>query len=533
MNHRKTPLRVPIMAILAAFLAAFLFGGVSRADETSLQSAAEAQSSSGIVVEAQSSGVTTTVAGTSNEAQSSSGVAGEAQSSNTANTEQSSSSSSVATATTSDNEPTSCTPRNISPEEIQTDFKTSDGSVDITAYEAVEFAVNLTLAQNHCAGDSITISVPSELGTDADFAPIPMTTPEGIVIGYATYSADHTVSIKLTDAVEVPGRVNFHASAWWRVHMSSSLIPGETRELEWNVGGVVRRTTIQVGTCDGCSTIGAAPSKWGSVDGSQQRVTIVLPTATQDAQTFVITDVLTSPGQKFNCDQLLIGRVGVYSSAGPWGQPQYIRFMEANVVSCASDKAVLNVKLDKGEKARVELNINVSATDPGPWTDTASITSQDKSWEVSTRVVRRESGGNAGFDNTPTPAPTPEPTPTPEPSPVPTPEPSPSTTPEPSPSAPSPAPSPTPSAPTPSATPSVTPTPSPSTTPTRRPPLPTPVIERYKEPTPSATPTPAPQHKKLAVTGTSGDVVTSAVALVALGGFLIWARRRQTARSER
>lgn len=520
MNHRKTPLRVPIMAILAAILAAFLFGGVSRADEA--QSAAEAQSSSGIVAEAQSV-----------DAQSSGVVTAETQSSSTttvavADTEQSSSGSSVATATTTDNEPTSCTPRNISPEEIQTDFKTSDGSVGITAYEAVEFAVNLTLAQNHCAGDSITISVPSELGTDADFAPIPMTTPEGIVIGYATYSADHTVSIKLTDAVEVPGRVNFHASAWWRVHMSSSLIPGETRELEWNVGGVVRRTTIQVGTCDGCSTIGAAPSKWGSVDGSQQRVTIVLPTATQDAQTFVITDVLTSPGQKFVCSSLLNGRVGIYSSAGNWGQPQYIRFEEPDIVSCADDKATLNIQLNQGEKARVELNINVSATDPGPWTDTASITSQNKSWEVVAKVARKESGGNAGFDNTPTPAPTPEPTPTPEPSP--------STTPEPSPSAPSPAPSPsaTPSTPTPSTTPSVTPTPSPSTTPTRKPvPLPTPVIERYEEPTPSATPTPAPQHKKLAVTGTSGDVVTSAVALVALGGFLIWARRRQTARSER
>lgn len=506
------------MAILAALFAAFLFGGVSRADET--QSAAEAQSSSGIVAEAQSSGVATTVADTSNETQSSSGVAGEAQSSSTANTEQSSSGSSVATAATSDDKPASCNPSNISPEEIQENFVTSDGSPEVTAYESVQFSVALTLKQGHCAGDSITISVPSELGTDADFAPIPMTTPEGIVIGYATYNTDHTVSVKLTDAVEVPGRVNFHASAWWRVHMSSSLIPGETRELEWNVGGVVRRTTIQVGTCDGCSTVGAAPSKWGSVDGSQQRVTIVLPTATQDAQTFVITDVLTSPGQKFVCDQLLAGRIGVYTEASTWGQPQYIRFMEANVVSCASDKAVLNVKLDKGEKARFELNISVSSTDPGPWTDVVNITSQDKSWDVSARIIRRESGGNAGFDNTPTPAPTPKP--------------SPSTTPEPSPSAPSPAPSPsaTPT-PSPSTTPSATPSPSPSPTTSRPVPLPTPVIERYKEPTPSATPTPAPQHKKLAVTGTSGDVVTSAVALVTLGGFLIWARRRQMARSER
>lgn len=523
MNHRKTPLRVPIMAILAALFAAFLFGGVSRADET--QSAAEAQSSSGIVAEAQSSGVATTVADTSNETQSSSGVAGEAQSSSTANTEQSSSSSSVATAATSDDKPASCNPSNISPEEIQENFVTSDGSPEVTAYESVQFSVALTLKQGHCAGDNITISVPSELGTDADFAPIPMTTPEGIVIGYATYSADHTVSIKLTDAVEVPGRVNFHASAWWRVHMSSSLIPGETRELEWNVGGVVRRTTVQVGTCDGCSVIGKNPSKWGSVDKERQHVTIVLPTATQDNQQFVVADTLTSPGQKFVCSSLLNGRVGVYSSAGNWGQPQYTRYEDPDVVSCSNSKAVIKVQLNEGEKARFELNINVSSTDPGPWTDMASITSQDKSWEVSTKVARKESGGNAGFDNTPTPAPTPEPTPTPEPSP--------STTPEPSPSAPSPAPSPstTPSTPTPSTTPSATPTPSPTTS--RPVPLPTPVIERYEEPTPSTTPTPAPQHKKLAVTGTSGDVVTSAVALVALGGFLIWARRRQTAHSER
>lgn len=507
MNHRKTPLRVPIMAILAAFLAAFLFGGVSRADEA--QSAAQSTT-------AQSVGATTVPV--TDEAQSSSTTTAVAVTAD--NDAQSSSSSSVATAATSDDKPASCNPSNISPEEIQENFVTSDGSPEVTAYESVQFSVALTLKQGHCAGDSITISVPSELGTDADFAPIPMTTPEGIVIGYAAYNTDHTVSVKLTDAVEVPGRVNFHASAWWRVHMSSSLIPGETRELKWNVGGVVRRTTIQVGTCDGCSTIGAAPSKWGSVDDSQQRVTIVLPTATQDAQTFVITDVLTSPGQKFVCSSLLNGRVGIYSSAGNWGQPQYIRFEEPDIVSCADDKATLNIQLNQGEKARVELNINVSATDPGPWTDTASITSQNKSWEVVAKVARKESGGNAGFDNTPTPAPTPEPTPTPEPSP----------------SAPSPAPSPsaTPSTPTPSTTPSVTPTPSPSTTPTRKPvPLPTPVIERYEEPTPSATPTPAPQHKKLAVTGTSGDVVTSAVALVALGGFLIWARRRQTARSER
>ena len=526
-NRNRTPLRVSIVAAFVAILVSFLFGGMTRADEA--QSAAQSIGATTVAVtdEAQSSNTTTAVAVTAdNDAQSSSDVTGEAQSSSTANTEQSSSGGSVATAATSDDKPASCNPSNISPEEIQENFVTSDGSPEVTAYESVQFSVALTLKQGHCAGDSITISVPSELGTDADFAPIPMTTPEGIVIGYATYSADHTVSIKLTDAVEVPGRVNFHASAWWRVHMSSSLIPGETRELKWDVGGTVRRTTIRVGTCDGCSVIGKNPSKWGSVDKERQHVTIVLPTATQDSQQFVVTDTLTSPGQKFVCSSLLNGRVGVYFSAGNWGQPQYVRFEEPDIVSCTDDKATLNIQLNQGEKARVELNINVSATDPGPWTDSAAITSQDKSWGVSARIVRRESGGDAGYDTRPTPTPTPEPSPS-----TPTPEPSPSVTPTPTPT---PEPSSTPSTPTPSTTPSVTPTPSPSTTPTRKPvPLPTPVIERYKEPTPSATPTPAPQHKKLAVTGATGSAIAGAIALAAIGGIALWARRRQTARSER
>ena len=519
-RHRKAPLWVPMLAILVGIIGMFLFGGASYADEA--QSAAQSTT-------AQSVGATTVAV--TDEAQLSSGTAAVADA-------ESSSDSSVATAATTDNDAQpangghGCISRDISPGEVDTLLQTQDGSVEFTAYEAVRFSITLTLEEGHCSGDSIIISVPSELGTDGDDSPVPMTTPSGVVIGYATYNGTaRTVTVTLTEQVEVPGRQDFHASAWWTVHMEPSLVPGETRELRWNVDGVIRRQSIQVGACDGCSVIGNNPSKWGSVDGNAQHVTVVLPTADHDGQEFVVTDTLTSPGQQFVCSDLLVGRVGVYHSAGPWGQPMYDRFQDPTVVSCDSSKATLSVTLNTGEKARLQLNVGVDAADPGPWSDSATITSQDKSWEVSTRVVRRESGGNAGFDNTPTPAPTPEPTPTPEPSPVPTPEPSPSTTPEPSPSAPSPAPSPTPSAPTPSATPSVTPTPSPTTS--RPVPLPTPVIERYKEPTPSATPTPAPQHKKLAVTGTSGDVVTSAVALVALGGFLIWVRRRQTAHSER
>ena len=446
-RHHRTPLRVSIAAILATIFALLLFGGASRAD---------------------------------NEAQSSSGVAGEAQSSST-----------TTVVTTTEYE---CTPRDISPGEVSTSLKTEDGTNEFTAYEAVQFSVALTLEEGHCAGDSIVLRIPSELGTDGNHDTIAMTTPEGIVIANAIYSTDRTVTITLTSEVENGARQHYHASAWWKVHMEPSLVPGETRELRWDVDGVIRRTPIQVGTCDGCNQPGPNPSKWGSVDKENQTVTIVLPTATDNSQEFIVTDVLTSPGQKFVCDQLLAGRIGVYSEASTWGQPQYIRFMEPNVASCASDKVVLNVKLDKGEKARFQLNVSVSSTDPGPWTDSAAITSQDKSWEVNARIVRVESGGNAGFDPIPTPEPTPAPSPTP--------------TPEPTSSAPSPTPSATPSM-TPSSTPSVTPTPS---------------------PTPSTT----PRQFRLPVTGAGAGsgATASAVALLGAGSLVLWVRRRQTAHPE-
>ena len=529
-RHRKTPLWVSMLAIIVSIIGMLLFfGGATRAAEEASQSAAEAQSvnttaqSSGATT-GQASGAVTTTAATNNEDQSSSGVA-------------------VAVdATTGSN----CTPRPISAEEIQTDLKTQDGSMEYTAYEAVQFSISLTLEEGHCAGDSTVVTVPSELGTDTNFTPIPMETPDGVIIGYATYSSDHTVVIKLTSEVEVPGRKDFRASAWWRVHMSSTLVPGETRELRWNVDGVIRRQSIQVGACDGCSVIGNNPSKWGSVDGNAQHVTVVLPTADHDGQEFVVTDTLTSPGQQFVCSDLLVGRVGVYHSAGPWGQPMYDRFQDPTVVSCDSSKATLSVTLNTGEKARLQLNVGVDAADPGPWSDSATITSQDKSWEVSTRVVRRESGGNAGFTPTPTPAPSPTPTPTPAPTPEPEPSTPPVPTPTPSPSvttpAPTPSPTPTPVTPTPapsaspSPSPSATPAPSPSPTPTPSPSTSTPVTPTpapSASPSPSATPSAAPQHKKLAVTGTDGDAIALAIMFLTVGGVVLWVRRRQTAHPER
>ena len=459
-NRIGTPLRVPIVTAIVAVLMVLLFGGVSGA----VPAAISAQQPSGVAV-------------------ASNAAAG-----------------------------SNCHSRPISAEEITDQYiRTTDGSHEFTAYEAVEFGFSLALEEGHCEGDSITISVPTELGTDGDFAPVPMKTPEGVIVGYATYNSDHTVKVVLTSAVEDSSKHHFQASAWWKVHMESTLVPGEIRELEWHIGGEVRRTPITVGTCPNCSKLGAGPSKWGSVDSLKPwylTVTVVTPTAEYDGQLFTIVDKATSPGQDFACPDPTVGSAGIYSSAGPWGQPQYSRWTDVTVVSCDSDKTTLTITLNRGEKARFDVLVYIDPADKGPWTDELLITSQEKTWTVSARITRKESGGGAGFDPVPTPTPTPAPTPAPTPTPTPvtpsaspTPTPTPAPTPEPSPSPvptpePTPAPTPEPSViptPVPTPTPAPTPEPSPSPVPTPEPsPSPVPTPEPTPAPTPEPSPTPTP-----------------------------------------
>ena len=523
-NRIGTPLRVPIVAAIVTVLMAFLFGGMS-----------------GAVVPAQSSGV----------AVASNAAAG-----------------------------SNCTPRPISAEEIANQYvRTTDGSLEFTAYEAVEFGFQLSLQDGHCEGDSITFTVPKELGTDGNFSPVKMVAKDGVIVAYARYSSDHTVEVTLTSAVEDNSKHHFQASAWWKVHMESSLVPGENRDLEWHIGGIVRRTPITVGACPNCNKLGEGPSKWGTVSSLKPwdlTVTIVTPTASHDGQEFVFTDKSTSPGQSFACPDPTVGQAGVYRTAGPWGQPQYSRFVDAEIEDCNNEKVVFKIVLNKGEKARIDVLVNVNPEDPGPWTDSVAITSQGKSWEVSAKVVRKEAGGGADYDPRPTPTPTPvptptpaptpsptpvtpsaSPTPTPSPSPVPTPEPTPAPTPEPSPT-PTPAPTPTPTpvtpsaSPTPTPTPAPTPEPSPTPTPTPAPtpepsPTPTPTVmpsvSPSQSPAPSATKSPSPSaslvplpessmQPRLAKTGFNNAIAALAVMLVALGVSTVAVAKVRKARSD-
>ena len=315
--------------------------------------------------------------------------------------------------------------------------------------------------------------------------------------GTLTCSVDN-VPASITDKTDISG-------TWWTsARIQKTAVGKKTGEITLN--GKVYPFTLGDkdgdGVCDNDCSGGhyedAKPenSKWGWVN--------------PDGTTSWMITWIAEPGTVYTIhDEYTELSAGVKCTTGATWDPETTFYADAELVDANTIKATAL----KDAKVCVTYTPKPMVTPAGAKTVTNVATVNGLKLERTIDV--KVDGGTDGDGTTPAPTPTP--------------------TPEPSPSAPSPTPSPsvTPSAPTPSTTPSVTPTPSPSTTPTRKPPLPTPVIERYEEPTPSATPTPAPQHKKLAVTGATGGAIAGAIALVSLGGFLLWARRRQTARSER
>ena len=354
-----------------------------------------------------------------------------------------------------------CTPAPIASDEVSNFTVTaSDGSGTIYPYQAVKASLDIELADGHCAGDSITITVPDEMYMTG-FSDMDLTNEAGDVVARATLDGQN-VTITLTDFVETHQGVTL--TAWWTSTLSAEIEAGQTQDLVWVVDGKTVTTPITAGECPGCEQMTETAGKFGSHQGDRLRVILETPTATRDGQEFRLVDTLTSVGQSIDCATAPAG--DRFSTRTAWGDPADATELPVTVDACSDTVIDTRVTLNEGEQGRVGFWVTVTNADASPWTDRLTVTSEGEQWERSIEIQRRDQGGGGDGTNTPeptTPEPTtsepssPEPT-TPEPT---TPQPT-ETTPEPTEPEPS-STSPEPSSTTPTETETVTPEPSTST----------------------------------------------------------------------
>ena len=385
----------------------------------------------------------------------------------------------------------SCTPSPVTDPMNVTLSKTSD----VRAWE--ELTVNFAgaLTDGHCAGDSFTFTVPSELSVP-DGRTVPLKTPAGDVTANMVISGQ-TVTVTLTDYVET--HVGVRISGYLGAEMSNVGTPGEIIPLAWNVNGKITRIPVEMADCPDCAVMPSEMTKWGSLEDGTITITLELPTATHDGQVFTWSDMLTSPGQKMLCGQAVTGEK--WSTVDAWGDATNMSAVPVSVTSCVDDKLTGSVTANKGEATRIYVPVTVTDPSLSQWDDKATSESEDKKYGTEYSFKDWQAGGDADGS---TPAPTPTPTPSVTPSPSATPTPTPSVT------------------PSPSATPTPTPSATPSVTPSETPNTPIDVAETPVPQTPGIRPTVLPH------TGDTGQVSLlglSALALAAVSG--IAARKRR------
>lgn len=347
-------------------------------------------------------------------------------------------------------------------------------------------------------GESFTVHVDETLKWATNF---PFTLDSGEKIGECTISGGDLTCEVSTVPASMVGKVGITGTWWAQAKVEETAVGTTYTEvtLYSKPTRVVFGDRNGDGVCDvdcngvhyGFATVETLKAGWLDKDGN---ASWMIKWATTPGIEYTIHDEYTSLSTSVNC-----------ATSETWDPNTTIKLNAVRV----DDNTI---KMVAPADSRVCTTYTPVPMKPAAGSESVTNIATVNGVKYENTVKVEVAGGTNGDGTTPAPQPTPTPSVTPTPAP------------SPSPSAPTPEPTPTPSpSTTPSATPVPTPTPSATPNPTT---TPAPV------PTPSATLAPARQHKKLAITGASRDAVTSAVALVTLGGFLIWARRRQTAHPE-
>lgn len=283
----------------------------------------------------------------------------------------------------------------IRPEEIKNLYlRTKDDGAKVKPWVTMQFGFDLALDGTHCAGDSIIIDAPKQLGSDG--LDVAMQANDGTVIANATYKK-HKVTVTLTEAVENPNNFGFVGDAWWRVSLQSNVEVG-VNDLEWSVDGKVIRTPITVPECPTCSNISKPAAKWGHAEGDKAFTTLSFPIGEHDGQVIHWKEELTSSNQRLACDQLP-AHADVYSKTNYWGSGTNYKRIPLNVESCTATEARGTLTVDKGWKASFRVTATIDPNDPGPWTDKATFIVNGQPVERIAIAKRSEAGGSGSYKN--------------------------------------------------------------------------------------------------------------------------------------
>lgn len=293
----------------------------------------------------------------------------------------------------------------IRPEEITKTFvKAVNEDAPLTAWKltTIGFELALNPSVKHCAGDTITIQPPKQVNPGGEEKRVYIKPEGGVTFADAIFKNNGTIIVTLNENVEDPDRFNFKGGAVWEKALRDVELEVGTVDLVWTVEGVTISTNqIEVAPCNGCNKISPNPQKWGSVSAAGE-LTATLSTAlgTVDGQEFEFKDLLDSSNQRFECkDGKLDVRVSTYSELNQWGTATNRKESRAQF-DCTSSSVKGRVTADKGWKTQVYVPIKVDPRDPGPWSDTLTVTTQgQKSAPIRATIVRLNASGYGSYEN--------------------------------------------------------------------------------------------------------------------------------------
>lgn len=297
-----------------------------------------------------------------------------------------------------------CTPSDVSSSlTSRTLTDSSDDGDDVGAWEQVRADFTGALPEGGCAGDFVTITLPPELSTQNGSYPV--LAADGTQMG-AMVVRNGVATITFNDYIETHTDITY--SGFLSASVRDIVTPGESYDLDWQVGDEVFTTPVTVEDCPNCDQPKTWAGKWASYSsGDPAYVLFGLESAqTRTAgERITFTDTL-GEGQQLDC-----ARIGVQvgDSISQWGAIEYDGNVTPDSVACDEASGTVTVTVSAtaaGQYYRL-LGRAYTTEERTSYTDAGTVSQAGVTRPVNASAVVYD-GGVSGDGTTPaTPTPTP------------------------------------------------------------------------------------------------------------------------------